>query len=290
MNSLSPSPAEALAAALVTGLRRELYLTPKPGLVDRRDSGSHRDLSLATMEDSIRLMGFYLRQLLGALADGAGLQALATVGRRAEERMLRELGTNTHKGGIFLCGLLVAARFRTVGEGPQDLRRAVAELAAEFFAAAPATATNGARVRKRFARGGVVAEARAGLPSLFEIALPAWVEGFALAGDETLADFFVLARLMQTVDDTTALHRCGETGLARLRRDGRRLEARIAAGLDPVPLLTALNADYRAMHLTMGGVADLLGAAAGYRLYRCACAGEFRGCRKSPARMVPSRA
>jgi triphosphoribosyl-dephospho-CoA synthase len=268
MNSSPPSPAEALAAALVAGLRAELHLTPKPGLVDRRDSGSHPDLSLATMEASLRLLELYLRQLLAALPAGAGREALVTVGRRAEDRMFRELGTNTHKGGIFLCGLLVTARFHTAGDQPQHLRRAVAELAAEFFAAAPPAASNGARVRERFGRGGIVAEALAGLPSLFEVALPAWEEGFALAGDETLTDFFVLARLMQTVDDTTAMHRCGETGLARLRRDGRRIEARIAAGHDPFPLLTALNDDYRAMHLTMGGVADLFGVAAGYRIYR----------------------
>jgi hypothetical protein len=34
-------------------------------------------------------------------------------------------------------------------------------------------------------------------------------------------------------------------------------------GFDPVPLLTRLNLEYRAMNLTMGGVANLLGVAFG---------------------------
>ena len=48
---------ERLAAALVTGALLELYLTPKPGLVDCADNGSHADLSLATMERSIAQVG-----------------------------------------------------------------------------------------------------------------------------------------------------------------------------------------------------------------------------------------
>jgi triphosphoribosyl-dephospho-CoA synthase len=80
-----------------------------------------------------------------------------------------------------------------------------------------------------------------------------------MGGSRQQAAFFMLSRLMQTVEDTTALHRCGRPGLAQLQRDGRLLEAMLTEGFDPVPLLTKLNVEYRAMNLTMGGVADLLG-------------------------------
>ncbi len=53
MHCLRISELEELASALVRGTTRELYLTPKPGLVDRADSGSHPDLSLPIMEQSI---------------------------------------------------------------------------------------------------------------------------------------------------------------------------------------------------------------------------------------------
>ena len=76
----------------------------------------------------------------------------------------------------------------------------------------------------------------------------------------------MLARLMQTVDDTTTLHRGGPAGLARLKRDGRRLERLIAAGEDYPAFLCATNRAYIEMNLTMGGVADLLALAYGYLL------------------------
>jgi hypothetical protein len=75
---------------------------------------------------------------------------------------------------------------------------------------------------------------------------------------------------MQVVEDTTALHRCGEAALMRLREDGARLERLVASG-DHLPFLRDRKAVYRRMDLTMGGVADLLGLALGWLAYRETC-------------------
>jgi triphosphoribosyl-dephospho-CoA synthase len=91
---------------------------------------------------------------------------------------------------------------------------------------------------------------------------------FEHSGDKAAASWLMMGRLMQTVEDTTALHRCGRTGLDRLHRDGRRLEETIAAGEDPFSLLRQFNEDYRRKNLTMGGVADMLGLAFGYLVWR----------------------
>ena len=56
MHFLPTFEIERLAQALVTGARLELDLTPKPGLVDRLDRGSHPDLSFALMEESIGMV------------------------------------------------------------------------------------------------------------------------------------------------------------------------------------------------------------------------------------------
>ncbi|MDQ2694154.1 MAG: triphosphoribosyl-dephospho-CoA synthase, partial [Pseudomonadota bacterium] len=79
--------------------------------------------------------------------------------------------------------------------------------------------------------------------------------------------YLAMARLMQTVQDTTALRRCGPPGLARLRRDGARLEGLLGAGADPVAFLIRANARYRRQRLTMGGVADLLGMSAAWTAF-----------------------
>jgi triphosphoribosyl-dephospho-CoA synthase len=273
MNCSPLSQAERLAVSLITGLRAELFLTPKPGLVDLLDNGSHPDLSLAKMTASIDLVADYFADLLALLAAGAATTELVGVGRLAEERMLRVLGTNTHKGAIFLGGLLLVARLRAA-EAAQPLQPAVAAVAREVLTLSPPSATHGETVRRAFRRGGIVAEARGGLPSLFGVALPAWHKGLRIGRDPQKASFFMLSRLMQTVEDTTALHRCGRAGLVQLQRDGRLLEAMLTEGFDPAPLLTALNAEYRKMNLTMGGVADLLGVAFGCLAYEGYALGE----------------
>lgn len=275
MNFSPLSSTEQLAAALITGLKAELFLTPKPGLVDSKDCGSHPDLTLAKMLASIDLVADYFAELLAALDAGAGTAELIAIGQRAEERMFANLGTNTHKGTIFLGGLLLVARFRTPGDNKTSLKSAVAAVAREVLALRSLPASNGQAARETYRTGGIVAEVRTGLPSLFDVAIPAWHQGLRSTGSTQRAAFFMLSRLMQTVEDTTALHRCGRTGLAKLQKNGRLLEAMLTEGFDPVPLLTKLNHEYRAMNLTMGGVADLLGVAFGVLAYEGCAVGDW---------------
>ncbi|MRR10391.1 2-(5'-triphosphoribosyl)-3'-dephospho CoA synthase, partial [bacterium] len=55
MNSSRIVEIERFAQALVKGAAMGLYLTPKPGLVDLADRGSHPDLSLEKMERSLHI-------------------------------------------------------------------------------------------------------------------------------------------------------------------------------------------------------------------------------------------
>ena len=259
------APREALAGHLLEGARRELLLTPKPGLVDREDNGSHPDLSLALMERSLDLLGETWQALGASLGRGEALAAQVALGQAGERRMLESCRTNTHKGALFLGGLLLAARHRLPTDlaGLAGLRPAVAAVAGELLASRPLPESHGAEARRAHRVGGIVREARDGLPSLFEVALPAWdaARAAGLAGDA--AAFLVLARLMQVVEDTTTLHRGGRAGLAVLRADGLALEARLLAAGDHLSFLRATNRAWRCARLTMGGVADLLGMALG---------------------------
>lgn len=257
------SPAcERLAAALEAGLRLELELTPKPGLVDRRDEGSHPDLTFALMDRSVALVGGYLREVAASLARGEPLAAQVALGRAAEARLLAALGANTHRGAVFLCGLVLVARHRAPA-GEAALRGAVREVAAELLPGRRLEGSHGERARRAFGVGGVVGEALGGLPSVFEVALPAWRAARDRGLDEEAAAFAALAGLMEVVEDTTALHRGGAAGLARVRADGRELRRRLEAGEDHRAFLADANEAWRAERLTMGGVADLLGVALG---------------------------
>jgi triphosphoribosyl-dephospho-CoA synthase len=237
--------------------------------VDRHDSGSHPDLSYGAMARSVRLLPLYFDELvaLRGPAGGSGrgdLAACVAAGRRAEGRMRRAAGSNAHRGLIFLGGLVVLAACDVGEDGePADegvLRRRVAELAREFceHPAPGAADTPGARARSEHGVQGILGEARAGLPAVFEAALPTHRAMLARSGDRRRAALRAMAALMGVVDDTTALHRAGREGLARLRRDGESLAALLDAGEDPDAHLACWNDDYRRLGLTMGGVADCL--------------------------------
>ena len=241
----------------------ELHLTPKPGLVDLADSGSHRDLSIPIMEQSIAYLADYLDEIVDSLGRNEPFSRQKQIAIRAERRLFDELGTNTHKGFIFLGGMLLIAQWHAGSCDERSVRTSLSRLSTEFFASSPAAPTHGQRVREEFKAGGIVRESIAGFPSLFEEGLPAYRGALKQHGCHTVASFAMMARLMQTVEDTTTLHRAGPAGLARVRRDGLELERAIASGDNCITSLRELNRVYVRLNITIGGVADMLGLAYG---------------------------
>lgn len=250
-----------LALNLVRGAFMELYLSPKPGLVDQYNSGSHPDLSLSRMEESLKIVSCYLFDLSRSIIGGSDFGDQVQLGTAAERMMLKTLGTNCHKGYIFLSGLFLSARSQAACGDERTLRYAVAHLACRFFDRTESWSSNGSRARSRFGAGGVKAEAMNGLPSLFGEALPAFRQEIASGGNRGSAAYAMLGRLMATVDDTTALHRCGSEGLKTVRDDGRMLQQLVAEREDFISFLAERNEHYVKKNLTMGGVADLLALA-----------------------------
>jgi triphosphoribosyl-dephospho-CoA synthase len=248
-----------LARHLCSGAMSELRLTPKPGLVDRLDNGSHPDLTFEAMATSVNLLPIYFEDLIALHRAGQGLDVCIQAGRRAEDRMFRAIGANAHRGFIFLGGLVLLAAC----ESRDGLREAATRIATEFFAGRQTrrqrTAGSGSSPRGPMDRAsGIEAETLAGLPSVFDVGLPAFSRRLDATGDFVLAAHDLMARLMRHADDTTALRRSGPAGLRRLRRDGARLQRAIETGVDYLPLVKRWNEEYRKIGLTMGGVADLM--------------------------------
>lgn len=253
----------------------ELYLTPKPGLVDLADRGSHPDLSVSKMEQSIRYVSDFLKEIVCSLANGEPFIYQKNLGIKAEQRLYEQLGTNTHKGYIFLSSMLLIARWHAASADENNVRDTLMVLCSSFFESAEEKASNGHRVRKKFNAGGIVLESINGFPSLFEEALPAFRTSVEQHGCFHTASFAMLARLMQTVEDTTTLHRAGPTALARVRQDGYELEQIATRGGDCVPYLKELNRVYVETNITIGGVADMLGLAYGYLIASGEISEEF---------------
>ncbi|HBA87378.1 MAG TPA: 2-(5'-triphosphoribosyl)-3'-dephospho CoA synthase [Geobacter sp.] len=249
---------EKLALNLVRGAFMELYLTPKPGLVDLSDSGSHPELTVARMEASLKIVSLYLLDLCNSVCNGEELVDQVRLGVAAESAVQRAVGSSCHKGYIFLSGLFLCAS----ADAPQDeaeLSAAFASRAALFFSRSEPGAA--LRVRNRFQGGGLREEALAGLPSLFDEALPVFRKDLENGGNRGSAIFAMMGRLMQTVEDSTTLRRCGRSGLKIVREDGRLLERLVADRDDFIAFLIERNRHYVSQNLTMGGVAGLLALA-----------------------------
>ena len=96
----------------------EVYATPKPGLVDRRDTGAHRDMNYETFLASTEAITPFMVRMFaeGMDATAAGrtpeevFQAIRGIGLEAEQAMYAATdGVNTHKGMIFTMGIVLAA-------------------------------------------------------------------------------------------------------------------------------------------------------------------------------------
>src|SRR5580704_13287542 len=103
-----------LGALAFQALIAEAELTPKPGLVDRRGSGAHADLSLDLMRRSATVLEPFFADMAsaaeGRVPDRDLREKLAAIGRDGERAMYKATeGANSHKGAIWILGLLVAA-------------------------------------------------------------------------------------------------------------------------------------------------------------------------------------
>ena len=96
----------------------EVYATPKPGLVDRRDTGAHRDMNYETFLASTEAITPFMVRMFaeGMDATAAGhtpeevFQAIRGIGLEAERAMYAATDSvNTHKGMIFTMGIVLAA-------------------------------------------------------------------------------------------------------------------------------------------------------------------------------------
>ena len=115
----------AFAARQATrSLLYEVSVSPKPGLVDRFDSGAHADMDFFTYLDSSAALTEYFRI---AYLEGAASSCLTPpelfprlrrLGVQAEQQMYTATGgVNTHKGIIFTLGLFCGGLGWLFGRG-----------------------------------------------------------------------------------------------------------------------------------------------------------------------------
>ena len=242
--------AERLGELAVEALTAEVDLTPKPGLVDRRNSGAHRDMDRPLFHVSAKALApYFCRAVELGLTRRACMPELQRAGREAECAMLEATGgINTHKGSVYAFGLVLAGLGAVLARGG-DLFETAAALAAAGLP--PEPSTHGGQVRRLYGVPGARGEALAGFPHARRACSVLEARG----GDPLPA----LLTLLAEVDDTNLLHRGGPEGLRFVQEQA----AAVLAGPpeDYAARLEALDEICIARNLSPGGCADLLALA-----------------------------
>jgi triphosphoribosyl-dephospho-CoA synthase len=257
---------EWLAELAWQSLIAEAELTPKPGLVDGRGSGSHSDLSLDLMKRSADAIAPYFTRMAlasaGAQMDITLRAEVARIGRDAEAAMLRATsGSNAHKGAIWILGLLVCAASLSEGSDPEFVAEAAGYLARLPDRAGPQVVSHGDVVLHRYGAAGARGEAWGNFPHVVKIGLPALKAARRISRTEWDSRLAALLAIMSHLDDTCVLYRGGTEAQTIVHKGADRV---IKLGGPGSPngnaALIALGQELVRLRISPGGSADLLAA------------------------------
>ncbi len=264
--------AEECAYALMA----EVGATPKPGLVDRHDSGAHTDMDYDTFAASTTAIVPYLARMFEAGYTweskdfNALFESIRPIGIEAEKAMFAATdGVNTHKGMIFSMGTIAAAAGLFYKRHEKFDAEKILILAGYLCHDAMRRdfqkidrknpRTNGELLYLRYSTKGIRGEAQKGFPSVRTVSLPKLRSAFSSGQTENEAYLNTLLTLMANVDDTNVLSRTNMVIHGHVKSEAAQLlrigGASTALGMEA---LKKLNQKFIHMNVSPGGCADLL--------------------------------
>ena len=260
------SDCKAIGALAKESLIYEVNVTPKPGLVDRRNNGSHQDMDLPLFLKSAQALESYFTKAVEIGMTNPEPETcfslLRQAGLDAEQAMFAATGgVNTHKGAIFTLGLLCGAVGATWTPGvPFVGVQAVLSASRDMCYKALQADLDRTGLPDTFGRQlyqdcgitGIRGEAMAGFPHLLSA-----LEFFEhnLHAGENDAGLVTLLHLISQIEDTNLYHRGGAQGAEFAKKR--------AKALLPNPKeedILLLDDVFIEKNLSPGGSADLLAA------------------------------
>ena len=266
-----------VAAEISQALMEEVYTTPKPGLVDREDTGAHTDMNCQTFQKSTEAIAEDLAAMFEAgyswEADPKTLfPLLRERGKKTEEKMFAATGgVNTHKGIIFTIGILAAAAgisLRNYGKiESEDVCRISLEMTKKELEQdlrklkQSSGITHGEKIYCHLGEKGVRGLAMSGYPILCERTVPHMKQYIANNRDQNQINVQILLEIIGELTDTNVISRTSEKEMRWLQTEARAIlktgGAFCAEGLQKV---RELNQICIRKNMSPGGAADLLAA------------------------------
>ena len=263
--------AEFVAVQAYLSLIQEVNTTPKPGLVDRNNTGAHPDMDRRHFFASANaLRPFFCRfaeagYLSRDLDPRETFRQIRSIGIDAEQAMFRATGgINTHKGAIFSLGILCAAAGRLSPENwqPENVLKEAAAMTAgvikaDFAEITPENAkTAGERLYANHDITGIRGQAEQGFPAVANAGLPILRQGLQKGLSLNDAGAAALLHMLPVTEDTALASRSNYETLQAVQRQVAALLAD-----DPFPSkekIEALDREFTQKNLSPGGTADLL--------------------------------
>ena len=262
---------ERIATLAVQSLIDEVHTTPKPGLVDRRNNGSHKDMDIRLFEASAHALQPYFKacvelgQETAHLPQNETFPLLRNAGIQAESDMLRATGgVNTHKGAIYTLGILCGSIGRLwsahkpiadIGDILTECISIVRDAVQADFASADGK-TAGEQLYLRCGIRGIRGEVADGLPSVRILGLPHFQQALADGFSKNDVGVYTLLQLIANVTDTNLYQRGGEAGARWAAAAASKLLS--VTPYPPVEQIEALDDAFIVRNLSPGGCADLL--------------------------------
>ncbi len=265
--------ADICASCANRAMLYEVCTTPKPGLVDRANRGSHKDMDIYTFIDSTAVLTPYFRDLVLSgikFCDDEPRQLFEKIrytGMEAEDRMFKAAKANTHKGLIFSLGIICAAlgylfaNNKSVDTGSilELSKQMTAKVLDDFSAITKGNAnTYGEKLYAGYGITGIRGEAANGFISVKEYGLPVLKKllgrGFSLndAGSLTLLN------LIANVKDTNIISRSDIDTQNSVQKEIKRLIE--LKGIENITIdeINETDNKFIQMNISPGGCADLL--------------------------------
>jgi holo-ACP synthase CitX len=262
---------EKVAKTALRALLYEASITPKPGLVDRCNSGAHKDMDFFTFVDSAGALVFFFKKMAQAGVNHFGLPetllpCLRFDGQEAESIMRKITGgVNTHKGAIFSLGILCAScgiLYRD-GQKPNEdtLALTCGKIAGSIkhdFEDTIFPSTHGMDAFASYAITGARGEAAAGFPCVFKHAFPHLRILYKNGASLNDAGAAALIMLISIVNDTNIIHRKGIEVLRRIQAEAADMIVQYPGSPIPAIILHQLDNHYISHNISPGGSADML--------------------------------
>ena len=257
----------------------ELSATPKPGLVDRNNSGAHNDMDFFTfMASSSALSNVFAlcakEGLQYSKSDFRGLlNALRPIGIKAEKEMFKATkGVNTHKGLIFSLGIISAAAASLYVESPflsidsikisdriKEIAKGISQNELESIKTEKAL-TNGEKIYLKYGIKGIRGQVEEGFPNVKELSLHLlkdMLKNKLIPLNDILVH--VLIYLISITEDSNIISRHGIEALDYVKEKASYvLKAGGMLTKSGKKLIFEMDKDFISKNISPGGSADLL--------------------------------